>query len=281
MSKLLSDKDRPLRCAQPGDDLSVVARAHTLAVLPRLAGSRKGSILRFLYESDLIGKYGQQSVIDLKRADLRGAFLSGADLSGINLSGADLRKANLFWTTLDGANLKGSNLSGHNLKITFLHSADLRGAILDNLVFLRAPSADLRGASLKSANLSRQDLSKKSSDAPKFLSAGDASGDDRSKERMYATFLTGANLRGTDLSGRDLTYAFLSGANLREANLTGVTGKTMEKLEQEAKSLKGATMNDGHTLKSTANPGGPTFEEWHKEAKKRRMHKAKAKKRHK
>src|SRR5215208_5840793 len=48
MSQMLTDRERPLRSAQPGDDLSTVARAQTLTVLLKLDGARKGILLRFL-----------------------------------------------------------------------------------------------------------------------------------------------------------------------------------------------------------------------------------------
>jgi hypothetical protein len=54
MSELLTDKAQPLHRAQPGDRLSTVARARTLTVLGRLDGGRKGSVLQFLFESELI-----------------------------------------------------------------------------------------------------------------------------------------------------------------------------------------------------------------------------------
>ena len=41
MSQLLTNKERPLHSAQPGDTLSTVARARTLTVLSRLDGARK------------------------------------------------------------------------------------------------------------------------------------------------------------------------------------------------------------------------------------------------
>jgi hypothetical protein len=74
MAQLLTDKERPLHRAQVGDSLSTVARARTLTVLTRLDGGRKGSVVRFLYESGLITKH--HLILDL----------NGADLSEVNLS---------------------------------------------------------------------------------------------------------------------------------------------------------------------------------------------------
>ena len=126
MSQLLTDMDRPLHRAQPGDTLSTVARARTLTVLGRvrdlqmpvqpkdnvilgrIGPFRKRAVVQFLYEGALIQK--DQPVISLQGADLSLAYLSlatlvaadlhrtileGADLSAARLKDADLRWANL------------------------------------------------------------------------------------------------------------------------------------------------------------------------------------------
>jgi cell division protein FtsB len=64
--------------------------------------------------------------------------------------------------------------------------------------------------------------------------------------------LSGANLSGIDLSDANLKEAILGGANLNGANLfganlSGATGVTEEQLEEEAKTLTGATMPNGST----------------------------------
>jgi hypothetical protein len=57
--------------------------------------------------------------------------------------------------------------------------------------------------------------------------------------------LRGAILSGADLSDAELSFADLSDANLSGANLRGAEIITNEKLEQQAASLKGATMPNG------------------------------------
>ena len=99
-----------------------IIRAQTLTVLRQLDGERKGLLLRFLYESGLIGKWTgegepQGALVDLSKADLSGAnlvdaFLSGSDLGGSNLEGANLRRADLEGAILEGANLTDANLTG-------------------------------------------------------------------------------------------------------------------------------------------------------------------------
>ncbi len=98
--------------------------------------------------------------------------------------------------------------SGRNDVIIDLSGADLSGADLSN--------ADLSGAHLSNADLSSADLS--------------------------TALLSGAIMSNDDLSGADLSDADLNGAHLKDA-----TGITIEELEEEATTLKGATMPDGTT----------------------------------
>jgi uncharacterized protein YjbI with pentapeptide repeats len=144
MSQLLTDKERPLHKAQPGDTLSTVARARTLTVLARLDSERKGSVVRFLYEAGLIHK--DCLIVDLQRSrDLRGADLSATYLTNSSLCRADLREVDLSRTFLPGADLSYANLSGANLSGTQMNSVNLKWANLDGAI--------LSGAFLYSADL--------------------------------------------------------------------------------------------------------------------------------
>jgi pentapeptide repeat protein len=122
MSQLLTDKERPLHKAQPGDNLSTVARARTLTVLLRLDGGRKRSVLEFLYESRLIDRERtlldesnlikrRHNIVSLDQADLSGAYLSGAYLSVADLRRAHLEEAHLSGAELFEADLRYANLS--------------------------------------------------------------------------------------------------------------------------------------------------------------------------
>jgi tetratricopeptide (TPR) repeat protein len=125
-----------------------IARLWTLTTLHLVRKEGKGSVLQFLYKSDLIG---YTPVIDLQEADLSGAVLRSDDLSGANLSGANLFRANL----------SGVNLSGANLSRAFLSGANLSGANLSRANLSRANlfRANLNGARLVEADLSDVDLS--------------------------------------------------------------------------------------------------------------------------
>jgi uncharacterized protein YjbI with pentapeptide repeats len=116
---------------------------------------------------------------------------------------------------LDGADLSSADLSGAVLGMAVLVWADLSDADLSGALFSRA---DLRATVLRGVDLS------------------------------------GARLSKADLSRADLSGANLSEANLNEANLSNVKGVTNEELEQQAGSLKGATM-----------PNGQLYEDWRKD----------------
>ena len=75
------------------EEVHKVARIRTLTALRGLDGRRKGLILRFLYEADLI--YNEKTVIDLAGADLQDTELQGVNLQNANLCFANLRGTNL------------------------------------------------------------------------------------------------------------------------------------------------------------------------------------------
>jgi uncharacterized protein YjbI with pentapeptide repeats len=129
------------------------------------------------------------------------------ELSGANLSGANLEAIDLGRDSLRGANLRGVDLRSGNLS-----SADLEGADLGNIGWNDASFAALIWIYVR-------DLFSNSPSSAK---------------------LSGINLSKADLSGADLSAADLSGANIQ-----GATGVTNQRLEQQARSLEGATMPDG------------------------------------
>jgi len=131
MGKLLADAERPLLKTAPGDELSTLARAQTLAVLEGLGPRQKRILLQFLAESGLINRNGP--IVSLRWANLRGTDLRGIDLRMDNLSWVDLSEAkiageNLLQTDLSGAILRGVDLTKAFLTSTGLRQADLTDA---------------------------------------------------------------------------------------------------------------------------------------------------------
>jgi uncharacterized protein YjbI with pentapeptide repeats len=241
-----------LRTSEPDDETRHIARVQTLATLRQLDGERKGWLLRFLYESNLIGKH---PVLVLRGADLDGADLRGADLSGANLGGASLAQAhlqgtNLSWAMLHGARLAGAVLHGAHLVLADLREADLRGAKLQgaNLSW-----AKLRGARLDDAT----QLDAKWRIVWSIVNHGgverDLQGIDAVGADLHATDLGRADLRGANLAMALLTMARLQGANLGGAELHGADLRganlhgarvTREQLAV-AESFQGAILPDG------------------------------------
>jgi len=164
MSELLLEKN--LRKSQPEDEVRNIAWARTLTVLRGLDPVRKGTILQFLYESNLVYK-GGRNIIDLKDVDL-----SGADLSEASLFKADFHRAQLDGANLCSANLSEADLEGANLSKANLQGANLSGANLgpdggiDNADLSKA---NLQGASLRRANLSRADVTNEQLEKAKSL----------------------------------------------------------------------------------------------------------------
>lgn len=182
-----------------------IARVRTLTVLRMLDPERKGSVLQFLYEAELI--HTDRCAIDLRGADLSHAklnkinvdtFLGPYSLSNINLHGANLRHANL-----NGAILWNADLSEADLRYADLRNASLIMDIENEWANLK--NADLRGADLRGICEKHINL-----DDPDEL----------------------------------LEYDSLAGAYQAEGYVSEYNSAVYSILK-EAKSLKGATMPDG------------------------------------
>jgi hypothetical protein len=128
MGEMLLDENRPLPDAEPSGPLSSLARAKTLTILERLDGQRKGIVLLFLRESQLI--LAERSVVDLRGANLSDGDLSDEDLREADLFRADLRYADLSAANLSAANLREADLFRADLRYANLRDANLRDAIV-------------------------------------------------------------------------------------------------------------------------------------------------------
>lgn len=123
------------------EDVRTVAWARTSTVLPLLDGERKGRVIQFLYESDLITK--DNRVVSLQRCDLKKASLRGLDLSRADLRATSLKEADLRFTNLQQADLRGADLTQTKLRFAGLEQADLREAFLMGADLTYARTTDL------------------------------------------------------------------------------------------------------------------------------------------
>jgi hypothetical protein len=245
-----SDTYTELRIAPASGHKRAILRAKIQTLLLQLDEERKGVLLSFLHGAKLIRKKAMTPYeftkegskvedeepwkypilrlndIDLSQTelnphtkltfdDLESIILCGAKLREVNLSGANLRNADLRDADLSGAHLRKATPQDSE-EIPGEHQNEYRKAIRGRSASgLLETEAKLSRANLSKANLNRANLSK-------------------------------ADLSGADLSGADLSGADLSGADLRDAQAI-----TNEELEQQALSLKGATM-----------PNGQKYEDW-------------------
>jgi hypothetical protein len=134
------------------DPMMKIGRIQTLTVLRRLDGKRKGNVIQFLHESELINERGIR-YIDLSRADLTNAVLLGVNLTGAHLSkvdlhGAFMNRANLSLTNLTSANLREADLSAPKL-----YGADFTGANLTSVTGITVEALKKQAKSLKGATL--------------------------------------------------------------------------------------------------------------------------------
>jgi uncharacterized protein YjbI with pentapeptide repeats len=181
---LLGDSPKPNNSSDAAtiQETRELARARTLTALRGLDPQRKGILLQFLYEANLIGfknsiwnsktnhflSFGHPAIIDLTNADLSGAFLgstslifmsnvdlSFANLSGADLSGADLVGARLFGTHLEGAKLIVADLRDAEIGLPYLKGTNLEYAMLQgaNLYSTDLSGTDLKGATLSCSNI--------------------------------------------------------------------------------------------------------------------------------
>jgi uncharacterized protein YjbI with pentapeptide repeats len=230
MTELLKDG---LGASSEGEPCRSVARARTLAVLRQLDGERKGLLLCFLYDANLVGEIEKAEIIDLSDADLREVKVLQGNLSGICLGQADLRGAVLRYSNLRGADLDGTWLKGADLSFT-----NLRGVKLppDGMAGADLGAADLEGADLtdsdlREANLDlaylkgctindRTKMALRWRLAWEILTHSVENRDLRNADLERAN-LTGAVLRKADLRAANLRDADLSDANLENADLRG------------------------------------------------------------
>ncbi|NJO78445.1 MAG: pentapeptide repeat-containing protein [Cyanobacteria bacterium RM1_2_2] len=190
MTDLLVDEDGSVK--KPNEYESSIAGAITLNASRQLADpERKGQLLKFLYDSKLIGRCNLSKELEV---------LEPCEGTQMNLSGVKLIDAKLEQPApaLAGINLSGASLDGAVLPEITLIKATLEGAKLEKAV--------LNGADLTQADMRRARLS----DA-KLKGA-----------RLQNAVLEGADLKKADLRGANLSNAYLKDADLRGANLSNI-----------------------------------------------------------
>jgi uncharacterized protein YjbI with pentapeptide repeats len=130
------------RNREAGDGVRDVAQTLTLTVLRRLNGSRKGEVVRFLADANLVND--PEPTIALRDADLRGAELRGASLPDVVFDAADLRGARFDDSVLDLTRFEGARLSRASFAGASLAGVDFTLADLRHASFARAQMTSRR-----------------------------------------------------------------------------------------------------------------------------------------
>ena len=220
MKASLLNKEYPLKGWKKNSENKSIARTITLTTLMQLNSEqdkqkvkeekynqRKGLIMQFLYESDLINTY--TPIIPLNTADFTFANLESASLGSANLESASLGSANLETASRKSAYLESAEL---NNKIVNLEGANLNSANLN--------SADLENANLNSANLNSANLNSAS-----LISA------DLNNANLKSANLKSANLKSASLISANLAFADLAFADLAFANLNSADNLTNKQIK--------------------------------------------------
>jgi uncharacterized protein YjbI with pentapeptide repeats len=148
--------------SNPDQKRLAIARTRINMALSQLDGQRKGQVLQFLYESDLIDKNPKfkllgnnfnDAVLDnivlgdsvIKGAYFKNASMRNANLNGIDLTSCNLENVDLFESLLENANLSYTILTNANLENIDLSTVDFEGANLTK--------ANLNGATIRQSQL--------------------------------------------------------------------------------------------------------------------------------
>lgn len=200
--------EKGLRETDLNSPLRDIARVRTLTTLRRLDGSRKGMLLRFLFDAGLIISIPHSSIphpiVDLRqgKADFTKADLHGAVLTAMVYQKEDKPKGNYS----RGISQEAAKLMGLDLSQALEIEVDLSNV----------PSrTSMLGVVLINANLSNAVLSEA------LLFGVNLSNSTLVNTDLRKTLLTGANLSGARLSQAKLNGAILYGADLSEADLRG------------------------------------------------------------
>ncbi len=223
LTEKIAPKDIQEKAKQ--EQVKLVARENTLNAARQLDGKYKGRMLKYLYDTKLIGycskndKTVRNTVIDINQCENGIIDLDEIEFKeAVSNFNADSQKPLRLW----GIDLRGASLVKADLKNVILIGADLSGA---DLRFAKLNGANLEGAMLEKVRLNEANLN----------------GAVMVKSKLLGTNLKGANLKDANLEGADLRRVDLDGARLEGANLRGAfyskESKKETKISEEYKKV--------------------------------------------
>lgn len=137
---------------KPKQGADKIARSRVNFVLNILDGDRKGLVLQFLYESELINKTPK---ILLNGANFKDSILDGIVLENSEIKGAYFHKASITSSNLNNSSFIGSDFSGADISNSEVGNTDLSYCNLSNG---KIQNMDLTSVNFEGANLNGTDL---------------------------------------------------------------------------------------------------------------------------
>lgn len=159
MTELLVKHDL---AGSPEQKRLAIARTRINLALPQLDGGRKGQILQFLYESDLVDKNPKFKLLgcNFNESQLDNIVLGQSEIKGAYFKDASFKKSNLIEVDFTSCDFTGADFTGSLMTNTNLSYAKLNNTKLENvdLTTVDFEGADLTSASLKGSKIKRSQL---------------------------------------------------------------------------------------------------------------------------
>lgn len=142
--------------SKSNDESKIIARTRTIVAIDNLSGDRKGQVLQFLYESNLI----RDNVIELIGANFRNSEVSGIVLKNITIKGVYFSTSEFIKTYLDNSDFTSCDFTGTNFDESSLNNTNLS---YTKLVGCKMTNMDLttinfEGADLTNANFTNSKI---------------------------------------------------------------------------------------------------------------------------
>lgn len=134
----------------------IIARTRTIVAIDNLSGDRKGQVLQFLHESNLI----RNNVVDLIGGNFRNSEVSGIVLKNIAIKGVYFCDSEFIKTYLDNSDFTSCDFTGANFNESSLENTNLSYTKLNKckLTNIDLTSVNFEGADLTNADLSNSKI---------------------------------------------------------------------------------------------------------------------------
>ncbi len=136
----------------------IIARTRTIIAVENLEGERKGQVLQFLYESELIDNIGLNILgANFRNVQVSGIVLRGITIKGVYFCGADFENTFLDKSCFISCNFSNTNFKGSSMENTSFKYSNLSNCKLTNIDLTKV---DFEGIDLSNADLSNSKITR-------------------------------------------------------------------------------------------------------------------------